>query len=185
MAAMTQITPDITIISGTKNAGKTKFCLCLVEQLHKEAAKVSGLISPGLYEQGHKTGILVRDLSTGAEKQLAVFDPGWDPLVPQREWRFNDEVVEWGNDCLKKATPTDILLIDELGFMELEQNRGWTAGMEALDKGLFTHALAVIRPDLLKIARERWNPAYFLTITPSTDSEVFVNKLIAHWRESA
>ncbi|BBB48575.1 nucleoside-triphosphatase [Pelolinea submarina] len=176
---------DLTIISGQKNAGKTKLCLRLVEKLQQDSIQVNGLVSPGLYQEGHKVGILVRDIATGEEKPMAVFDPGWDPEVPEREWRFNMGAVEWGNECLIKAAHSDVLIIDELGFLEMEQNRGWTAGLGLLDSGDYKHALIVIRPDLLETACKRWKPNHFVAVQENFDTEELVDKICDYLRESA
>ena len=177
--------PEIIIITGQKNAGKTRLCLRLVEILHQQNRQVSGLISPSLYQAGKKIGILVQDIASGNQKQLAIYDPGWDPQVPSRLWRFDTQVVEWGNQRLKSAVNIDVLMIDELGYLELEENRGWTAGLDLLGSNNFHCAVVVVRPDLLEIARLRWQPHAFVTVKQDSDRDTLALKVLDYLRESA
>jgi len=54
--------------------------------------------------------------------------------------------------------------MDELGPLELVRGQGLTAGLEAVDSRLFTLALVVIRPELLEVARKRWQHGRVVTI---------------------
>ncbi len=179
------VTPGITILTGPKNSGKTLICLRLIEMLREQSFPVKGLVSPGLYAEDRKIGILVRDIATGQEKQMAAFEPGWDPQVPGREWRFDMQAVKWGNERLKTAENAQILLIDELGYLEIEENRGWKAGLDLLDSGKFCHAVVVIRPDLLKEARKRWQPAHFVAVQANSDPKALAQKILTYLSESA
>ena len=185
MGEMAPAKHELIIISGPKNAGKTKVCLRLIEMLQDQSVPVSGLVSPGLYRDGRKTGILVRDIACGDEMQLAVYEPGWDPQVPEREWRFNMEAVIWGNKRLKTIKNAPFLLIDEMGFLEMEQNRGWTAGLDLLDSKDYHRAVVVIRPDLLEAVRLRWQPTYFLTVHQSSKWDKLARKIMDYLSESA
>lgn len=177
--------PETIIITGQKDTGKTRLCLRLIELLREQNRQVSGLVSPGLYQAGQKIGIFVQDIATGEEKQLAFYDPGWDAQVPARVWRFDMQVVEWGNQRLKKAPSCGVLIIDELGFLELEQNRGWTAGLDLLDTKAFKYAVVVVRPDLLEAASLRWQPHAFVRLQPDSDRDALALKLMNYMRESA
>jgi nucleoside-triphosphatase THEP1 len=176
---------EIIVITGQKDTGKTRLCMQLIELLRQQNRQVSGLVSPGLYQAGQKNGILVRDIASGEQKQLAFYDPGWDAQVPSREWRFDMQVVEWGNQRLKTVLKSDILVIDELGFLELEQNRGWTAGLNLLDTKAFQYAVVVVRPDLLETARLRWRSYAFDTVQANSDRDALAHKIMDYLRESA
>jgi nucleoside-triphosphatase THEP1 len=177
--------PEILIITGQKDTGKTRLCLRLIEVLKQQNRQVGGLVSPGLYQAGNKTGILVQEIKNGEQKQLAFYDPGWDVKVPERLWRFDMQAVEWGNQRLKNAANSDVLIIDELGYLEMEENRGWTAGLDLLDNRAFQYAVVVIRPDLLDAARLRWKPRAFVTVKADSDREAMVQKILDHYKESA
>ena len=174
-----QFHPEITIISGVRNIGKTNLCLLLIETLQKAGKDIKGIVSPGIYKHDRKVGIAVRDIASGKEREMAVFSPGWDPQRPEREWLFKMEVVRWANQQLKKAVPADYLLIDELGYLEFEEHRGWTNGLKILSGGLYKHAFVVIRPDLLVIAKERLHYKKKYLVEENTDLGELCKKLLA------
>jgi len=169
----------MTLISGPRNAGKTRFCIRFIEKLQARGEEVKGIISPGLYKNNTKVGILVRDVCTGKENQLAEHAPGWDCHNPQREWKFNQENLDWGNNILKKVVPVDYLIVDEVGYLELDENKGWTAALKALDGGLFNHAFEVIRPELLEKAKKRWPNVDILVIETGQKTEELVERMLS------
>ncbi len=180
MALKMEYKREITIISGLRDAGKTKLCLNLVQKLTSTGKTIKGIVSPGLYKDNKKIGIIVRDVASGEECEFAKYSPGWDINRPEREWRFLSSGVTWANSRIKNAVPTDILFIDEIGYLEMEEKGGWTAALENLDKGMFDHAILVIRPDLLEKAQERWNIRRIIMVRPEDDLEDLSNQLISY-----
>lgn len=176
---------NITIISGKRDIGKTNLCQLLRKKIVQAGKKVSGLVSPGLYMGKRKIGILTEDIQTGESRQIARFAPGWDPENPNREWDFDQEAVSWGNECLKNCVPSDYLIIDELGYLEFEEDQGWTAGLKALDRGEFNHSFVVIRADLVKLAQARWGKNAIITLKEGDDLEKLADKILSHFSDSA
>lgn len=136
------------ILTGPKNSGKTTVCSNVVGRIKKYPIEVKGIISPGTYQFNHKTGISSLDISTLKKRQIACHVPGWDTDNPEREWKFIPQALEWANNILGNSVPTDLLIIDEIGFLELEKNTGWTNAIKALESGKYHLALVVVRPTL-------------------------------------
>ena len=176
---------EIIVITGQRDAGKTILCLKLILQLKTINKTVKGIVSPGLYVDDRKVGILARDIASEEEKQFAKYSLGWNIEKPECEWRFFDDGISWANVKIKDAIPTDILLIDEIGFLELEENKGWTAALENLDKGLFNHAIVVIRPDLLPLANNRWEIDRIVTINPGDNIKALSDNIIDQLTDKA
>ena len=175
----------ITIISGKKNSGKTLLCGLLVKELKSRGKKVTGIISPGLYKDAKKVGIMVENVQSGQKVQIAKYmHPGWDKKRPEREWLFYQEGIEWGNRKLEKALPTDYLFIDEIGYLELEEGSGWKAALEYLESGEYKHAFIVIRPSLLEIAAARWAGYDLVMINQGEDLDKIAKKILAHLSDS-
>ncbi len=175
----------ITIISGEKNTGKTRLCARLIASLKENGKNVTGIISPGLYQGGKKVGIMAEDVRSGQARQIATYRaPGWDPKRPQREWVFNSENLEWANRMFEKAAPTDYLFIDEIGFLELEENAGWIAGLKIITEGQFNRAFIVVRPDLLDIAGKRWGNHEVIMVKAGDDLEEIKRRILNHLSES-
>lgn len=172
---------EIFILSGRKNTGKTQVCARIIERLKGKEIKITGVLSPGVYQNGGKSEIACVDVSTGQKSVLAEYSPGWDPENPNREWLFNPEALAWGNDVIARSVPTSLLVIDEIGFLELEKNAGWTNALIALDTGKFKHALVVIRPNLLEIALVRYPNAQIIQINPPQSQDEIVEYLVKHF----
>ncbi len=136
---------------------------------------VAGVLSPARFERGVKVGIDVLDLRSGELRRLAhlrTMETASDVtgVVTQR-WRFDAAALAWANQVLATATPCDLLVVDELGPLELEQERGWTAALATIDTRAFDMALVVVRKSLLERAMLRWPNADVLKITNQMISE--------------
>jgi nucleoside-triphosphatase THEP1 len=116
----------------------------------------------------------VQDLSSKKEKLLAEYQPGWDPEKPERKWKMDFEVLEWGNQIIKSSIPTSVLIIDELGYLELEKKEGWVEAFKILDHGLYDSAVLVIRSELIDLALKHWQNATVISMeNPSKLDDLF------------
>ncbi len=70
-------------------------------------------------------------------------------------WHFYADGLAWGTMALRSATPCDLLVIDELGPLELLRGQGWKLGLDVLRAGSYRLALVSIRPALLSRFQER------------------------------
>ncbi|MCL1847915.1 MAG: hypothetical protein FWF91_08165 [Coriobacteriia bacterium] len=72
-----------------------------------------------------------------------------------------------------------LLVVDELGILELLKGKGLTSAVQLLDSGgreLYQHALIIVRKDLLSVAVERFSEAWgeVSVITPDDVSHALV-----------
>ena len=88
--------------------------------------------------------------SPGAESSRPA---GADPLTPS--WMYDEGVFGWGNNVLARSTPCDLLVIDELGPLEILGDRGWFTAFEVLRRRQFGAALVVCRPGLVRDLQNR------------------------------
>jgi nucleoside-triphosphatase THEP1 len=96
----------------------------------------------------------VQDVRTGERRHLAqTTGSARGPTVGK--WRFHSDALDWGADILRCATPCDVLVIDELGPLELTRNLGWTVACDVLRAGGYRTAVVVVRPTLMDAARDR------------------------------
>jgi len=171
-------TGNIIFLTGERDTGKTIICKQVIQTIRGANKKVTGVLSLGRYENNRKTGIYCQDIATGEKKLLAFHSPGWDKLNPQREWQFMQESLAWGNEVMGKSIPTDLLVIDEIGYLELEKNEGWTIALAALDSIKFQYALVVVRPSLIEKAIERYPNAKVLEISSPEKRNSITQELI-------
>jgi nucleoside-triphosphatase THEP1 len=146
----------LILVSGSIGAGKTAFCLAAVELARVRGWDAAGLISRPFFEGGLKTAIDALDLRSGETRRLAYLRRGKRAEIATKNWVFDADVLEWGNQVLKRTIPCDILVVDEMGPLEFERQQGWLEGLHALDSCLYQIALATVRPSLLQRAQNRW-----------------------------
>ena len=140
----------ILVISGWRGVGKTALCEKIVAQARRAGRTVAGVLSPGRFAGGEKTGFFAVDVATRETRLLASTVPGEIDGLQLGPWAFDLQVVEWGNQCLQHTTRPDLLVIDEIGPLEFERNTGWWSSFEVLNRKSYQLALAVIRPEYLE-----------------------------------
>ncbi|MCK4920583.1 MAG: hypothetical protein KAS71_06020 [Bacteroidales bacterium] len=115
-------TPQIFIITGAIEGGKSIFLNDLSEFLRLFEKSICGFISRGQFtEEGNKDFIL-KDLSTEKETHLAsrLELPGYFNFG---KFYFNPTAIKKGNKIIQKAidSQSKILIIDEIGPLELSE----------------------------------------------------------------
>lgn len=147
---------SLAFLTGGRGAGKTRWCERLVRAGSGAGLSVAGLFSPPVFTGGEKSGIEVVDAASGERRRLAERArpdlPGTDGLG----WRFDPEALAWGNATLAATGRCDLLVLDELGPLELRRGSGLSSAFGLLDAGRFRLAVVVVRPALVEAVRARW-----------------------------
>ena len=172
---------SLVILTGERGSGKTALCSLLVEQGRKAGWQVRGLMTPAVFEDGQKTAINVQDLHSGEQCLLARVRQAGDAGIQTTYWTFDSLALEWGSRILKESVPCDLLLVDELGPLELLRKQGWTAGLDVLESGNFRLGVVVIRPELLEIACQRWPHARQITVISPDGTSDLANQICSEY----
>ncbi|MCX7855267.1 MAG: nucleoside-triphosphatase, partial [Anaerolineae bacterium] len=85
--------------------------------------------------------------------------------VPVGRYLFDPDALAWGTEVLARSTPCDLLVLDELGPLEMAGG-GWAVGIDVLREGHFLLALVVVRPEMVTEALERFPDAWVVEVTP-------------------
>jgi hypothetical protein len=72
---------------------------------------------------------------------------------------------------LAEIEECELLVLDELGPLELHKNKGLTAGVQLIDAQRYRTACVVVRPTLLSVALERWPCGQILRVTNGSAPE--------------
>lgn len=140
--------PQCWIVTGGRGAGKTTFCRHAAARAAAAGLDVAGLLAPARMEAGEKTGIFVEDLRTGSRRLFASTRPLGAESFPMGRWHIDAQAIRWCDEVLRSAVPCDLLVIDEIGPLELERQCGMTAWESALNSASYRAALAVVRREL-------------------------------------
>ena len=163
------------MVTGPRGAGKSAFCRGVAQSARNAGWDVAGLLSPVQTQAGVKTGILAEDLRTGVVHPLAsALRQSQDDLA-FGDWYFNRRTLDWGNRVLDISLPCDLLIVDELGPLELTHQMGWRAALDILPRAGYRLALVVIRPELKAIARRMFDFSATIEIDQTHTTEQWVH----------
>ncbi|MBN1630865.1 MAG: hypothetical protein JW990_13970 [Thermoleophilia bacterium] len=177
----------ICIVTGERGSGKSTTCARVADGAAARGFRVSGILTervelgPDSFrqvvdlatEERRAFGSQQADRGTGlnrdrvGERALSVSAIS-DPLTPG--WRYESDVFDWANEVFCRSVSCDLLVIDEIGPLELLGGRGWVKALDALAADLFRLALVVCRPGLLIQLSDRLGGAAMtlLEVTPET-----------------
>jgi nucleoside-triphosphatase THEP1 len=108
----------VVVATGATNAGKTTAVQAAAERSRGNGYRVVGFVQPGRFADGEKVGFAVRDLSTGEETELAR-SVSRDQGEHGTRFRFSAAGFALAEHALSKARSGDLLVVDELGPLEL------------------------------------------------------------------
>jgi nucleoside-triphosphatase len=136
-------------ITGLPGAGKTQALIKVIEMLEEEGLKVGGMITEPIIEDNHRTGFVVIDWKTKKKSVLAHVDIVSKFMVGK--FGVDLSVLEnVGVNALTEACEeADVIVIDEVGKMEVESDKFVAAVKSALD---------VEKPMLLTLHKKSRNP---------------------------
>ena len=124
-----------------------------------------------------------RDLAQAGDE----FAGGAQAKAAQLGWAISDDAIDQVNAHFEQLAANSqpaggLLVIDELGRLELMRNCGLTAAMDLLDQGPtreFPNALVVVRETLFDLAKERFGPAWGSVKAIGPDDEARANLFAA------
>jgi nucleoside-triphosphatase THEP1 len=146
----------IALITGHIETGKTTAVGRVVALARAQGYLCAGLWSPAHGVAGAKMGIVAADLSSGERRLLARMETG---AASERigRYTFDPDAFDWANRVLASAIAAqpDLLVVDEIGPLELERGGGLAPVLSPLAAGRVPRALIVVRAWLLDALRAR------------------------------
>lgn len=139
----------VIILTGERGVGKSTVCRKAVALARREGYACAGILT--LAHHGVRE---VLDVRSGRHWRLTTASEG-GRAVTQGRFRFNPQTLSWGSTALSQAIPCDLLVIDEVGPLELVRGEGWVSAFDVLRTGGYALALLVVRPGLIAQARDR------------------------------
>lgn len=152
-------------LSDARGAGKSSLCRRLVQAARRRGVDVAGVFSPGVFASDGgggvtRIGIEVEHIRAGERRLLAMRtksaaspQPGFD--LPVGCWWFNPQTSHWADQALAESCPCDVLIVDEIGPLELARGEGLQQGVTALQSRQYRLGIVVVRPELRGPAEAR------------------------------
>jgi nucleoside-triphosphatase THEP1/energy-coupling factor transporter transmembrane protein EcfT len=142
------LTAGTVVVTGPTGSGKTPLVASVVEALIARAVPVAGFLQPAIVEDGEKVGFSVRDVRTGETVALARRTGPGDGAFGT-SFEFFDEGFELGRRALKEVPSGAIMILDELGPVELRGGGHWPAVAQVLRTAEIGGLVVVVRRTLV------------------------------------
>jgi len=143
----------ILVLTGVVHSGKTTFLKNFLPSLEALQLPVCGYLSPLVMVEGRAAGYDLFDIRKG---QAIPFlrtegEAGWPKVGP---YFFLPAGLEAAETAIRSHRPGEILIVDEVGPMELSGRGVWPALSEVLSRPSFD-CLLVVRNSLLDGLKKR------------------------------
>ena len=153
---MQRSSQHIFVITGGVHEGKTTFLTELLERLSEEKLKIAGFLCPGFFKDGARSGFNLLNTADGNQLPLATIEEkqGWFKF---HRFNFNPEAFQVGETWIREALSLqpDLLVIDEVGPMEL-QGKGWWDTLKIIEKRCDIAQIWVVREQLIQDVKDLW-----------------------------
>ena len=150
---------EVGLLTGAVAVGKTTVAERVVGLARRQGLVCGGLLAPAMMNScGQKAGIWGVDILSGDRRILARTDS--DLGGPQvGVYSFGGAALAWAVDILGGAMGAcDLLVVDEIGKLELWRNTGLAPILPRLASGEVTRSLVLVRDSLLAELQEKLNP---------------------------
>jgi nucleoside-triphosphatase len=171
------------VLTGAVHIGKTTVCKAVADLVRDRGYCVRGILTPPILdENGERLGIEVVDLASGEHRPLARVWREDDHAVPGSTakearlegnfagpqvgiYQFDAAALQWGQEAVARAVAVgcDLLIVDEIGRLELERNEGFHQVLQLLQTSVVLRSLLVVRFELLGRLRRHMPDLEFIT----------------------
>lgn len=176
------------LLTGERQVGKTTICKQVAELARGLGHDPAGVLAPAVRgKDGLPVAYHAQMVSDGEQRLLAWADSDLEKETLKSETRnrklstggprtgrysFDANVLSWVIGRLQEAISQgcDLLIIDEIGPLELEQGRGLAPILSDLSVGRLPPLLLVVRPELVGRLQKRLSDIPFRTFTVTLEN---------------
>lgn len=133
----------VIIVTGSTGTGKTTVCEKVIRTARSQGYSCGGVLT----RKARNEDIVIEDVQTGGKRVLAS-TRGIYQGPRTAKYCFNPEGIDFGIQAIERGTSSDILLVDELGHLEL-RGQGFSEVVEQIAAGKVKNYIVVIRKGLL------------------------------------
>lgn len=162
----------IFILSAPVHSGKTTWLSQVVAGLKKQGRICKGILTYAVFEDDRRIGYDIENIETGG-RQAFIRRVGYgvafeDSDVYLRDYHFSSVVIEEVNQMLKDSVGTDIVVIDEIGPLEL-RDKGFFPAVSFLISHRPPCLIMVVRDTILSDVILQFGIDEFQLIAPGQD----------------
>jgi len=141
-------TPLVIVVTGRSGSGKTPAVGQLVDVLRRREVPMFGFLQPPVWQEGRKVGFDLVDVRSGQKAPLGrrVADGRGDHLTP---FVFDPKGFTLAQRALRQPPRGAVLIVDEIGPVELRGEGHWSNLARAWRTGRPTAAVLTLRRQLI------------------------------------
>ena len=133
----------VIVVTGAIGVGKSAVCEKVIRIARSEGHTCGGVIA----RKAENEDIIIEDVQTGETRVLASTSTAYQGPRTAK-YSFSREGFDFGVRAIEKGALSDILLVDELGRLEL-RGQGFAGVIEQIGDGNVKNCVVVIRSELL------------------------------------
>lgn len=158
--------PGIWLVTGPPGVGKSTAVSKVILRLKSRGVIVGGCSTSERKEGGVRVGFEVKDLTTGRSGELASVSSRFGPKVGRYRVNLADLAKVGAAGLEAAATSSELIVIDEVGPMELVSPEFRRAVRKCMDsqKPILAVVHERLEDDLLNELREKATATYSLTV---------------------
>jgi nucleoside-triphosphatase THEP1 len=137
----------LVVVTGRSGVGKSTVCRRVVELARSRGITAGGCVTERRVHDCQGAGLDVVDVATDERRPFAELDRVTGGPSTGR-WHFHPAAFVFGLAGCSRVPPEALLVIDELGPLELVQHEGW-APLVPLLRAHLGPVLVVVRPSLI------------------------------------
>ncbi len=126
---------QIILLTGQSGIGKTSILHRTINKLKKRGHIVGGVVCRGVREGGMRVGFEIMDLSSGQRGWLAHINQSTGPKIGRYTVNLTDIGVLGAGSIFDAVQNADVLVVDEIGPMELLSTTFSNALIQAIESG--------------------------------------------------
>jgi len=173
--------PHLVVVTGAPGSGKTPAVASAAEVLAARGVRLAGFVQEAIMVAGEKTGFHIRDLARGEVHPLAVRVAPGDG-EHGTGFRFDPSGFAVARRALEAATLGDVIVVDELGPVELRGGGHMPALLRVIRRRRPAACLLVVRRTLIPtlLGRLAASSVVVVDVETATDPAGAVAAAVVH-----
>ena len=171
--------PDIVIITGEVNQGKTTMANEVISNLLNRHLRIAGFLCPGNDQNGERNGYFLQEIGSPDKYELCTMT-----FTEKRQktgrFYFNKDTLDRGLDLLKQAYSNknnELVVIDEIGPLELK-NKGWSREIDNSFSNKDLVQLWIVRKKILAEVLGKWHHCnIYIFDTKHDEKEAIIDRI--------